>query len=213
MADAFHEVLFPLDVSLRGSGGPQRLTEIVTLASGREHRNGRWADSRRRYDAGFGLRGLESLHAVLAFFEERRGRLYGFRYRDRVDFRSGPPGRAIGPLDQALGTGDGATASFPLIKTYGSGFAPYRRHIAKPVAGSVRVAVAGREVGADAFACDPATGLVTFAAGHVPPQGAAVTAGFAFDVPVRFDTDDLTIDLAAFAAGEIPKVPLVEIVP
>ena len=213
MADAFHEVLFPLDVSLRGSGGPQRLTEIVTLASGREHRNGRWADSRRRYDAGFGLRGLESLHAVLAFFEERRGRLYGFRYRDRVEFRSGPPGRAIGPLDQALGTGDGATATFALTKTYGSGFAPYRRHIAKPVAGSVRVAVAGREVGADAFACDPATGLVTFAAGHVPPQGAAVTAGFAFDVPVRFDTDDLTIDLAAFTAGEVPKVPLVEIVP
>ncbi len=97
MADDFHEVLFPLDVSLRASGGPQRLTEIVTLASGREHRNGRWADSRRRYDAGFGMRGLDALHAVLAFFEERRGRLYGFRFRDRVDGRSGPPGGRSGP--------------------------------------------------------------------------------------------------------------------
>ncbi|MGH1571435.1 phage distal tail protein, Rcc01695 family [Methylobacterium sp. P31] len=213
MADDFHEVLFPLDVSLRTSGGPQRLTEIVTLASGREHRNGRWADSRRRYDAGFGMRGLDALHAVLTFFEERRGRLYGFRYRDRVDCRSGPPGRAVGPIDQPLGIGDGATAAFRLAKTYDSGFAPYRRRIAKPVAGSVRVAVSGQELGADAFACDPTTGLVTFAAGHVPEQGAAVTAGFAFDVPVRFDTDDLTIDLAAFTAGEIPKVPLVEIVP
>ncbi|WP_267427995.1 DUF2460 domain-containing protein [Methylobacterium sp. GC_Met_2] len=213
MADDFHEVLFPLDVSLRMSGGPQRLTEIVTLASGREHRNGRWADSRRRYDAGFGLRGLDALHAVLAFFEERRGRLYGFRFRDRVDGRSGPPGRAIGPLDQPLGTGDGTTARFSLVKSYGTGFAPYRRRIAKPVAGSVRVAVSGQEVGPEDFACDPTTGRVTFTPGHVPASGVAVTAGFAFDVPVRFDTDELTIDLAAFTAGEIPRVPLVEIVP
>ena len=91
MPSDFHEVRFPLDVALRGSGGPVRRTEIVTLASGREHRNSRWADSRRRYDAGLGIRTLDALHAVLAFFEERRGRLYGFRYRDRVDHRSGPP--------------------------------------------------------------------------------------------------------------------------
>lgn len=211
MAADFHEVLFPLDVALRGSGGPQRLTEVVTLASGREHRNGRWADSRRRYDAGFGIRSLDALHAVIAFFEERRGRLYGFRYRDRVDFRSGPPGRPPDPLDQPLGLGDGARTAFALVKTYGTGPNPYTRAIAKPVAGSVRIAVAGVELTADTFACDPATGLVSLA--RPPGAGQAVTAGFAFDVPVRFDTDDLTIDLAAFTAGEIPKVPLVEIVP
>ncbi|GJE40102.1 DUF2460 domain-containing protein [Methylobacterium persicinum] len=211
MADDFHEVLFPLDVALRGSGGPQRLTEIVTLASGREHRNGRWADSRRRYDAGFGIRSLDALHAVIAFFEERRGRLTGFRYHDRVDFRSGPPGQPPGPFDQMLGRGDGTTVAFPLTKTYGAGFAPYRRTIAKPVAGSVRMAVAGAELTPDAFACDSTTGIVTLAS--APAAGAPVTAGFAFDVPVRFDTDDLSVDLAAFTAGEIPKVPLVEIVP
>ena len=205
----FHEVLFPLDVALRGSGGPVRLTEIVALASGREHRNSRWADSRRRYDAGFGVRSLDALHAVLAFFEERRGRLHGFRYRDRVDFLSGPPSRAPGPTDQPLGLGDGTRTVFPLAKTYGSGASAYRRAIAKPVAGSVRVAVAGRETAA--FTCDPATGLVILAA--APAPGAAVTAGFAFDVPVRFDTDDLTVNLEAFTAGEIPRVPLVEIVP
>jgi uncharacterized protein (TIGR02217 family) len=211
MADDFHEVLFPLDVALRGSGGPQRLTEIVTLASGREHRNGRWADSRRRYDAGFGIRSLDALHAVIAFFEERRGRLVGFRYRDRIDFRSGPPSRPPDPGDQLLGRGDGALNVFALAKTYGSGFAPYRRAIAKPVSGSVRIAVAGAELPPSAFACDSTTGLVTLA--QAPAAGARVTAGFAFDVPVRFDTDDLTVDLAAFTAGEIPKVPLVEIVP
>ncbi len=213
MPSDFHEVRFPLSVSLRGSGGPSRLTEIVTLASGREHRNSRWADSRRRYEAGFGIRDLDALHAVVSFFEERRGRLYGFRYHDRVDFRSGPPSRAVAPTDQILGTGDGTTRIFPLAKTYGTGPAPYRRAIAKPVAGSVRVAVDGLEVSATRFACDAATGLVTFEGNAVPAQGRTVTAGFEFDVPVRFDADDLVIDLAAFTAGEIPKVPLVEIVP
>ncbi len=210
MAADFHEVRFPLDVALRGSGGPSRMTEIVTLASGREHRNSRWADSRRRYDAGLGIRTLDALHAVLAFFEERRGRLYGFRYRDRVDHLSGPPSRAIAAGDQPLGTGDGATRVFQLAKTYGDGPLPYRRTIAKPVAESVRVAVSGVALAPAAFTCDATTGRVTL--GTAPPAGAPVTAGFAFDVPVRFDSDDLSIDLAAFSAGEIPKVPLIEIV-
>ncbi|KQP61686.1 glycoside hydrolase family 24 [Methylobacterium sp. Leaf399] len=213
MPSDFHEVRFPLDVALRGSGGPRRLTEIVTLASGAEHRNGRWADSRRRYDAGLGIRSLDALHAVLGFFEERRGRLYGFRYRDRVDHLSGPPSKAVSATDQPLGTGDGTTRVFQLAKTYGTGPLPYRRVIAKPVAESVRVAVAGVTVPAAKVTCDAATGRLTFAADAVPAAGAAVTAGFAFDVPVRFDTDDLTVDLSAFTAGEIPRVPLIEIVP
>ncbi|MCJ2033280.1 DUF2460 domain-containing protein [Methylobacterium sp. J-068] len=209
----FHEVRFPLDVALRGSGGPTRLTEIVTLASGREHRNSRWADSRRRYDAGFGIRTLDALHAVLSFFEERRGRLYGFRYHDRVDARSGPPSRAIAATDQLLGLGDGSTRVFQLAKTYGTGPTPYRRVITKPVAESVRVAVNGLAVPPAQVACDATTGRITFAADAVPAAGLRVTAGFGFDVPVRFDSDDLSIDLSAFTAGEIPKVPLIEIVP
>ena len=212
-APDFHEVRFPLDVALRGSGGPSRLTEIVTLASGREHRNSRWADSRRRYDAGFGIRTLDALHAVLSFFEERRGRLYGFRYRDRVDAASGPPSRAITATDQFLGLGDGTTRVFQLAKTYGTGPNPYRRTITKPVAESVRVAVNGIAVPAPQVACDATTGRLTFATGAVPAAGQRVTAGFTFDVPVRFDSDDLHIDLSAFSAGEIPKVPLIEIVP
>jgi len=212
MASDFHEVRFPLDVALGSRGGPVRRTDIVTLASGREHRNSRWASSRRRYDAGLGVRTVDALHAVIAFFEERRGRLYGFRFRDRTDWRSGPPSREPTPLDQRIGTGDGAAKAFQLVKTYGSSFAPYMRSIAKPVGGSVRVAIDGieQEVGF-AFTCDPATGLVTFT--EPPPVGAAITAGFAFDVPVRFDTDELDIDLSTFEAGGIPQIPLIEIVP
>jgi uncharacterized protein (TIGR02217 family) len=212
MASDFHEVRFPLDVSLGSRGGPVRRTDIVTLASGREHRNSRWASSRRRYDAGLGVRTIDALHAVIAFFEERRGKLYGFRFRDRTDWRSGPPSREPTALDQRLGTGNGTAKEFQLVKTYGSSFAPYARTIAKPVGGSVKVAIDGvaQEVGS-AFNCDPTTGLVTFA--DAPPDGSVVTAGFSFDVPVRFDTDELDIDLSTFEAGGIPQIPLIEIVP
>ena len=209
MPSDFHEVRFPLDVALGSRGGPVRRTDIVTLASGREHRNARWADSRRRYDAGLGIRTLDALHAVLVFFEERRGRLAGFRFRDRVDDRSCAPSAEPRATDQPIGTGDGVRTTFPLAKTYGAAFAPYRRAIRKPVAGTVRVAVGGLETSAG-VACDPATGIVAFAS--PPPAGASITAGFRFDVPVRFDTDTLDIDLAAFEAGQIPSVPLLEIV-
>jgi len=207
----FHEILFPLDVALKSAGGPERRTEIVGFGSGREQRNARWADSRRRYDAGYGVKTFEALQQVVAFFEERRGPLIGFRWRDRLDCSSAAPGAALSPLDQGIGIGDGTRASYQLVKTYGAGFAPYVRTINKPVAGSVRVAVGGVEAAAASFACDPATGIVSFAPGHLPPSGAAVTAGFQFDVPVRFDTDYLEVDLSAFAAGAIPKIPLVEI--
>ncbi|MEZ0215322.1 MAG: TIGR02217 family protein, partial [Xanthobacteraceae bacterium] len=152
--------------------------------------------------------------AVVAFFEERRGRLHGFRWRDRLDHSSAAPGAAPGPLDQSLGAGDGVRTAFALAKTYGAGYAPYVRPIEKPVAGSVRVAVAGIEVAeGTAFDLDAATGLVTFRPGHVPAAGAAVTAGFRFDVPVRFDTDFLEVNLTAFEAGEIPRIPLLEVRP
>lgn len=214
MPASFHEVLFPLDIALKSAGGPERRTEIVALGSGREERNARWAHSRRRYDAGYGVKTLEALSAVVAFFEERRGRLYGFRWRDRLDHASAAPAAAVAPTDQIIGTGDGTTATFQLAKTYGGLYAPYQRPIAKPVPGSVRVAVAGSEVAeGTAYVCDSATGVVTFLAGHIPADGAAVTAGFLFDVPARFDTDYLEVDLSAFAAGAIPKIPLLEIKP
>jgi uncharacterized protein (TIGR02217 family) len=206
----FHEILFPLDIALKSAGGPERRTEIVAFASGHEHRNARWAHSRRRYDAGYGVKTLEALQEVVAFFEERRGRLYGFRWRDRLDCSSAA-GAVVSALDQTIGIGDGTRSTFQLVKTYGSAHAPYIRTIGKPVSGSVRVAVGGEELAGGRWSCDAVTGLVTFAPGSVPPNGVTVTAGFTFDVPVRFDTDYLEADLSAFAAGAIPKIPLVEV--
>lgn len=211
---AFHEVLFPLDIALKSAGGPERRTDIVTLGSGREERNARWARSRRRYDAGSGVRTFAGLERVLSFFEERRGRLHGFRWRDRLDCKSCSAQAQPTPLDQSLGAGDGARALFQLVKTYGGAFAPYARDIVKPAMGTVRVAVDGLEkiAGVD-FDVDATTGLVGFRAGKIPAPGVDVTAGFLFDVPARFDMDFLDVDLLAFEAGEIPKIPIVEIAP
>ena len=211
---AFHEILFPLDIALKSAGGPERKTEIVALGSGREERNARWAHSRRRYDAGYGVKTLDALSQVVAFFEERRGRLHGFRWRDRLDHSSAVPGTSVTPLDQVIGLGNGTQTQFQLLKLYGAAHAPYQRPIAKPVAGAVRVAVGGVEQAETvAFTCDATSGLVTFLPGHVPGAGAVVRAGFLFDVPVRFDTDYLEMDLSAFTAGAIPKIPLVEMRP
>jgi uncharacterized protein (TIGR02217 family) len=208
----FHDVRFPIEIALGARGGPERRTEIVTTATGQEERNARWALSRRRFDAGYGVRSIEGLSAIVAFFEERRGRLHGFRFRDRLDWTSAQTNAPPAPLDQAIGTGDGTRNTFALSKVYGANFAPYHRPIIKPVAGTVRVAVGGVErTSGTHFTCDAATGVVTFLPGHLPANGAAVTAGFAFDVPVRFDTDFLEIDLSAFEAGAIPSIPLIEI--
>ena len=205
---AFHPTRFPLDVALGAHGGPERLTDIVTLRSGAEERNSRWANSRRRYNAAYGIKSRADMQAVLAFFEERRGRFHAFLWRDALDFSSNGGGGTPTPLDQAIGTGDGATTTFQLTKQYGAAFDPYFRPITKPVAGSVRVAVAGVEL-TTGFAADTLTGIVGFTA--APAAGAAITAGFLFDVPVRFDTDRLDIELSSFDAADAPAIPLIEV--
>lgn len=210
---SFHEVRFPLRLSLTASGGPERRIDIVNLSNGREARNRRWANSRRAYDAGSGVKSLADLCAVLEFFEARGGALHGFRFRDPLDWSSAPHGAATAATDQPIGAGDGTTVTFPLSKTYGDAGGEWRREILKPVAGSVSVAVDGLAQAPENFGCDPATGIVTFAPGHVPEDGAIVTAGFEFDVPVRFGTDSIEVNLSAFNAGRIPAIPLIEVLP
>ncbi|PWJ19155.1 DUF2460 domain-containing protein [Jannaschia seohaensis] len=206
----FHEIRFPTALSFGSVGGPERLTEIVALANGHEERNTPWAHSRRRYDAGIGMRSLDNLAELIAFFEARRGRLYGFRWKDWADHLSCGPSGVPGPGDQVIGFGDGSATEFALTKTYASGGADYVRPITKPVEGSVRVAVDGIEVAEGAgFTVDPTTGLVSL--NVTPGSGLVVSAGFAFDVPVRFDTDAIRISAAGFQAGEVPDVPVVEL--
>lgn len=207
-----HDVRFPTSISRGASGGPERHTEIVVLGSGHEERNSRWAHSRRRYNAGLGLRTLEEIHQVISFFEARRGRLHGFRWKDPTDYSSTTPGAPVRPTDQFLAYTSGLANSYPLQKTYLSGGAAYIRPIALPVEGTVRVALDGSELEEEVhFTVSPTTGRVIFMDEHVPEVDQELTAGFEFDVPVRFDTDLLEINLAAFEAGEIPDIPIVEI--
>jgi uncharacterized protein (TIGR02217 family) len=208
----FHDVAFPLSVSFGATGGPERRIEVVELTSGKEQRNARHAHSRRHYDAGTGVRSMDELREVLRFFEARRGKLTAFRFRDPFDFASRDDGLAVTANDQVLGVGDGTAVRFKLVKNYGAGVEAYERPIRKPVSGTLRVAVAGVEKTlATHFSFDDATGEIVFAAGSVPANGAAVTAGYEFHVPVRFDLDRLTVSLTAFKAGQVPTIPLVEV--
>ena len=209
---AFHEVRFPAALSFGALGGPERRTEIVALANGFEERNAPWAHARRRYDAGLGLRSLDDLHDLVAFFEARMGQLHAFRWKDWADHKSCPPSRAPGPTDQLLGLGDSARLAFPLRKAYSSGGTTYWRPVQKPVAGTVQVAVGGvpQDEGVR-WTLDAAAGAVTFL--DPPETGADVTAGFEFDVPVRFDTDSVRVQASSFQAGEVPSVPVIEVRP
>jgi uncharacterized protein (TIGR02217 family) len=210
---SFHDVRFPVAVSFGATGGPERRNEIVRLTSGREKRNARFAHSRRHYDAGTGVRSLENLYEVMAFFEARRGSLHAFRFRDPFDMKSCRPAETPTPFDQTIGIGNGSTARFPLVKTYGSGADAYQRAIMKPVTESVRTAVNGAEKSRPADFTIDSTGAIVFAQGKIPAAGELVTAGFEFDVPVRFDTERLSISLTAFKAGQIPTIPLIEVQP
>ncbi|MDY6923850.1 MAG: DUF2460 domain-containing protein [Pseudomonadota bacterium] len=206
---AFHEVRLPARLAFGSTGGVERRTEIVTLASGYERRSTPWAQGRRRYLIGANLRSLDDMAALTAFFEARQGRLYGFRFRDFADFKSCSPSEAITPLDQSLGAGDGVRTTFELRKRHGAGEAAPPRQIHKPVDGTVVIAVDGDPVDPAAFEVELTTGSVTFAA--PPANGSAVTAGFEFDVPVRFDADRIDVTLESFAAGRMAAVPLIEV--
>ncbi len=207
---AFHDIRFPASLSFGSLGGPERRTEIVTLTNGFEERNTPWEHSRRRYDAGLGMRSLDDLGALIAFFEARRGQLHGFRWKDWADYKSCSASRTVAFDDQVIGVGNGERAVFGLQKTYASGAETYFRPIRKPVAGTVLVGLAGDpKIETIEYDLDVTTGDITFA---VPPaDGVLVTAGFEFDVPVRFETDRIQTSVESFAAGEVPSVPVIEV--
>ena len=206
---SFHDIRLPARLAFGSTGGVERRTEVVQLANGFEQRNTPWAHGRRRWLIGAAIKSLAEAAELTAFFEARRGRLHAFRFRDFADWRSAPAALPITALDQAIGVGDGEATAFPLCKTYGEGVDAYVRPITRPVAETVVMAVDGTPLEPGDFAVDAATGVVTLNA--APAEGAAVTAGFAFDVPVRFDTDRLDITLEGFDAGRVVAAPLIEV--
>ncbi len=198
---AFDDVLFPLALGRDAEVAPELSTAIVTSAGGHEKRNADWSAARTRYDIGPGVRSEADIAALLSFYRARLGPARGFRLRDPFDDCSNESGDPTA-VDQVIGEGDGATQAFALVKRYGES----ARRITRPVAGTVRVAVDGVETAA--FSMGPG-GVVTL--DSPPDAGAVVTAGYRFDVPVRFAEDRLTVSRTTFLAGVAASVPLIEL--
>ena len=205
---AFHEIRFPDNISRGARGGPERRTQVVELASGDEERNASWANSRRCYDVACGIRRADDLAALVAFFEARDGRLYGFRTKDWADCKSSLPSQAITPTDQQIGMGTGSLTTFQLAKRYTSGAQTWTRTVAKPVAGTDRIAL-GTVEQMSGWTLDATSGVVTFTT--APGSGVIDRAGFECDVPVRFDTDMLDVALDIGRLGSITSNALLEI--
>jgi uncharacterized protein (TIGR02217 family) len=198
MPAGFHEVRFPTDISYGSEGGPEFSTEVVVLGSGHEQRNINWTYPRERWNVAYGVKTKAILQALLEFFYARQGRAYGFRFKNHDDFEG---------LAEQIGVGDSSETQFQLVKIYTSGPGALTRKITKPVAGTVTVFKDSvPDVGG--WTIDTTTGIVTF--NSAPSGGEILTATFEFDVPMRFDTDHLPVNLSTYEA-RAADVPLVEI--
>ncbi|MGD9507716.1 MAG: DUF2460 domain-containing protein [Geminicoccaceae bacterium] len=197
----FHEVRFPADISYGAVGGPGWSTSVVTTVSGHERRNANWSQARGRWNVAHGLKRREQVAELIAFFRARMGRAYGFRFKDWTDHQA---------LAQMLGAGDGATTSFQLVKRYASGGEVATRIIAKPVAGTVKLYRDGVQA-TSGWSVDTTTGVATFAT--APAMGVIVTADFEFDVPARFDTDQMDLTIETYELGSWGQIPVIEIRP
>lgn len=203
---AFDEVQFPSEISRGATSRTRRVTDVVTLRSGHEERNTIWANSRRTYNAALGVQNLDDIYAVIEFWEARRGRLRGFRFKDWADFRSGPPTSPVADTDQAMRLITATT--FQLQKVYSPSLNPWTRDINKPVANSVvvRDGTGPLTAGVD-FTVDFTTGIVTFVSA---PSGTP-TAGFEFDVPSRFQDDGIEVNVALVNLGSVPDINILEL--
>jgi uncharacterized protein (TIGR02217 family) len=196
---AFHDVRFPVDISYGSTGGPNYSTDIVTTFSGHEQRNINWGQARARYNVAHGVKTQTQLDALIAFFRTRKGRAHSFRFKDWTDYEA---------ATQLIGTGNGSIKDFQLIKQYVSGSIGENRTITKPVTGTVQVYLNG-VLQVSGYTLNAATGVVSFAT--APANGVAVTASFQFDVPVRFDTDQLSARLENYGVRSWQDIPLVEV--
>lgn len=196
---AFHEVQFPNDIAYGATGGPEFATSVVATASGYEQRNINWSSARGRWDVASGLKKKTQLDTLIAFFRARKGRAHGFRFKDWTDFKA---------TAQALGTGNGTITTFQLIRTYSSGGATDVRTITKPVAGTVKVYLAG-VLQASGWSVNVTTGVITFTT--APGNNVAVSADYEFDVPVRFDTDRMAVTIEQVNLHQWSGIPIVEI--
>lgn len=194
---------FPLPVGWGASSHPRYNTNVLRLESGHEKRNQVWSYALNRYNVALGVRSEADLESLIEFFHAVAGRAHGFRFKDRWDYKSTDINSSPDAEDQAMSYIDGSQSNWQLTKTYTKGALSQTREIKKPVAGTVLVAVNGalQTQGSD-YTIDTTTGIVEFSTGSIPdPVSDTVTAGYEFDVPCRFDTDEIPITLETYRAG------------
>lgn len=208
MPAAFHDVAIPNDFSRGAIGGPGFHTTVLVLSSGFEKRNIDWQDARATYTIGFGLRSASMVRELIGFFRARYGRAYGFRFRDWMDYQIPFPGYSA----QVIGTGDGVDTTFQLVKTYGDSEGSYTRNIYKPVDNNtiaITVNNVAKSEGVD-YTVNYDTGVVTFTA--APTSGHIIRVTYCeFDVPVRFDVDNMDVSIEQLNAGAWEGVRVVEL--
>lgn len=182
--DMFKDVLFPYDISYNSIGATRFQTDVSQVDSGSDQRISRWDQPLMEYDIAYGVRTMEQLQGLMAFFRAVRGRLYSFKYIDKTDWTStiavaveARTVPAISCTDQPLGTGDGSTYQFQLKKRYSTpdGSLTLSRPIYKPMENQVLVGVGGLPV--SNFQVDLMTGIVTFTSDLIV-QGVALTMAF-----------------------------------
>jgi uncharacterized protein (TIGR02217 family) len=202
---------FPDDISYGSRGGPSWATTVVETDSGVEKRNQRWSYPRHQYDVAYGVNTVARLENLISFFQVVAGRAIGFRYKDWMDFKSCSRSATPAATDVQIGTGTGALATFQIVKAYVQGGYSRSRNILKPVSGTLLVAVAGSaKTETTHYTVNYATGVITFTGSNIPTAGQAVTCGYEFDVPVRFDTDELSVNFENYGAAAA-SVPLIEL--
>ncbi len=199
MPVAFNEQRFPDDIEYGAKGGASYSTSVAPLQSGHEQRNINWVHPRYRYEVSHAVKSQTQLDELTAFFHAHKGRAVGFRFKDWADYR------AVGAI---VGQGDGVITQFQLVKTYISGDLSYTRTISKPVAGTVDVYV-DNVLQSSGVSVDVTTGLVTF--DTAPAANVPIVADFEFDVPVRFDVDELQASLDAEGQYSWGNIELIEL--
>lgn len=202
MADFIETPRFPDDISYGSSGGPNFKTWVYEGHSGKEQRNIGWATSKARYDVSHAIKDKADMDTLRSWFYAMQGRAYGFRFKDWGDYEL---------VDEQIGTGDGTTAVFPIIKTYTVGLNNYTRRIFKPIATGLVVKVNGvTQTLTTHYTVDTTTGKITFV---TPPSAALpITVTCEFDVPVRFDTDQFTASHEGWLMESWSSIGLVELI-
>lgn len=195
----FHDVRFPADISYGSSGGPHYSTDIVINHGGHEQRNANWQQARARYNVAHGVKTQVQLDALIAFFRARKGRAHSFRFKDWTDYQA---------TAQTLGTGDGSTTDFQLIKSYSSGGVTESRTVTHPVVSTEGIYLDG-VLQSSGYSVDGSSGILSFT--NAPGSGVIITADFEFDVPVRFGTDQLSATLENYGVRSWQDIPLVEV--